>query len=437
MGYISNTGDDIRAMLDCIGVESLDDLFSDIPPELRFHGRLNLPESLSGIELDAHLRQLAQKNILRESFTGAGSYRHYIPAVVDHLSSRSEFYTAYTPYQPEVSQGTLTAIFEYQTMICRLTGMDVSNAGLYDGATSLAESVLLSSRMNGRKKVLICDSVHPHYRDVLKTYAWANGLTVETVPHKAGLFDPDRVEHAADEMTTAVVAQNPNFFGSLEGMDQLAESAHRKGAFFIYLVTEPLSLGLLKTPRSLGADIVCGEAGSFGNPPGLGGPCLGLLAVKEPFLRKIPGRIAGRTEDADGKEAYVLTLQTREQHIRRDQATSNICTNEALCALRAVIYLSHVGNQIRPLAQLNHTLASYLKNGLHRKGLPSVFSSPYFNEFAVKVPSAEKLTEKLNSQGIQFGIDLGRWYPEYRDCLLVACTECTPPDLIDRVLECL
>ena len=421
-------------MLDCIGVDSLDDLFSDIPQELRFHRRLNLPEALSEIELDAHLRQLAGKNSLRESFTGAGCCRHYIPAIVDHLASRSEFYTAYTPYQPEVSQGTLTAIFEYQTMICRLTGMDVSNAGLYDGATSLAESVLLSSRMNGRRKILLCSTVHPHYREVLKTYAWANGLTVETVPHKEGLFDPDRADSAVDEMTTAIVAQNPNFFGGLEEIEKLAQTAHRKGAFFIYLVTEPLSLGMLRAPGRLGADIVCGEAAGFGNPPGFGGPCLGLLAVKEPFLRKLPGRLVGRTEDADGKEAYVLTLQTREQHIRREQATSNICTNEALCALRAVIYLAFVGNQIRPLAQLNHRLASYLKAGLTRKGIQSVFTSPFFNEFAVKVPSAEKLTEKLNARGIQFGVDLGRWYPEYRDCLLVACTECTPPDAIDRVL---
>ena len=437
MGYVPNTERDKLKMLELIGVSSIDDLFSDIPTRLQIHEKPDLPSSLSEIELDFHLKELASKNRTEQCFAGAGSSRHYIPAAVDALASLPQFYTAYTPYQPEVSQGTLTAIFEYQTMICRLTGMDVANASLYDGATSLAEAAFLSSRMTGRRRVVVSDSIHPHYRCVLDTYAGANGLEVKPVRMRNGVFDGDFAGVISDGSVTAVAVQNPDFFGCLADMREIAETVHAKGCHFIYVVTEPLSLGLLKSPGDCGADIVCGEAGSFGNPQGFGGPGLGLLAAKEQFLRKMPGRLAGKTKDADGNDAYVLTLQTREQHIRREKATSNICSNEALCALRAVIYLSLVGNRIRQLAELNHRLASYLATELSGKGIVPLFSAPFFNEFTVKVPSAGKVRAAMKKKGILFGVDPGRWYPEYSDCLILACTECNTPGQIDQLLECL
>lgn len=436
MGYTLNTERDIREMLAVIGVSSIDDLFSDIPEEIQFGGSLSLPPALSEMELDAMIRKAAGRNIRNVSFLGAGAYRHYIPAAVDQLASRSEFYTAYTPYQPEISQGTLTAIFEYQTMICRLTGMDVANASLYDGASSLAEAVLLAVRTNNRRKVIICDSLHPSYREVLATYAWANDLTVETLKNNDGIFEADG-SAAVDEATAAVVVQNPNFFGCIEDAAKTAAIAHAHGALLIYVTAEPLSLGLLKKPGDCGADIVCGEAQGFGNPVGFGGPCLGLLAAKESFVRKMPGRLVGKTVDADGKEAYVLTLQTREQHIRRERATSNICTNEGLCALRAVIYLALAGNNLRPLAQLNHDLASYLKTRLSGKGFHPLFSRPFFNEFAVKIPSAEKVITACAERGFSFGVNLGRWYPDYEGCVLLNCTELNTPEQIDELVSIL
>lgn len=421
-------------MLSLIGVSSIDELFSDMPQSVRLKEALTLPPALSEIELDAHMRELASLNVDLVSFAGAGAYRHYIPAAVDQIASRSEFCTAYTPYQPEASQGTLTAIFEYQSMICRLTGMDAANASLYDGATALAESVLLASRTNGRRKAVVCGGIHPLYREVLTTYAWANGIEIVTVPLRGGISDDGSLCGAVDDATAAVVVQNPNFFGSLADVKTIAGAAHDRGALFIYLVTEPLSLALLRKPSKSGADIVCGEAAGFGNPVGFGGPCLGLLAVKEPFIRKMPGRLAGRTVDADGNEAYVLTLQTREQHIRRERATSNICSNEALCALRAVIYLSLAGKRLRDLAVLNHSLASYLREGLAKKGIDPLFDSPFFNEFAVKLPSAGRTLNQMKQKGILFGVDLGRWYPEYENGVLLACTECVTPAQIEQCI---
>ena len=437
MGYVPHTDKNVKDMLGVIGVSSIDDLFSDIPEEVRLREALNLPDALSEMELDAHIREIAALNEHCLSFIGAGSYRHYIPAAVDQLASRSEFYTAYTPYQPEVSQGTLSAIFEYQSMICRLTGMDAANASLYDGATALAESVLLAARSTGRRTSVVCGAVNPLYRDVLKTYAWANGIEIVTIPSVNGLSDADSLCAAIDDATAAVIVQNPNFFGSVMDVKTIAEAAHGRGSLLIHVVTEPLSLALLKKPSDCGADIVCGEAAGFGNPVGFGGPCLGLLSVKDEFLRKMPGRLAGKTVDADGKESYVLTLQTREQHIRRERATSNICSNEAHCALRAVIYLALAGKRLRDLAALNHSLASYLKDGLVKKGIEPLFRAPFFNEFAVRLPSAKKTMNRLKREGILFGADLGRWYPEYGNSVLLACTECVTPAQIDRCLELL
>ncbi|MGL4369572.1 MAG: aminomethyl-transferring glycine dehydrogenase subunit GcvPA, partial [Spirochaetota bacterium] len=385
MSYVSNTEENVQDMLRAIGISSISDLFSDIPDSVRLTELLPLCDPHSEIELNRHIRKLASKNIITESFTGAGSNRHYVPAAVDQLALRSEFYTAYTPYQPEISQGTLTAIFEYQTMICRLTGMDIANASMYDGATSLAEAVLMTVRANCRKKILLCDDLHPHYRELLSTYAWAHGLELITQKNSDGVFSPGGCASACDETVSAVIVQNPNFFGCLCDIKALSCAAHAQGAFLIYTVTEPLSLALLKPPGELGADIVCGEGQSFGNPAGFGGPCLGILAAKDFFTRKMPGRLVGKTADSGGKEAYVLTLQTREQHIRREKATSNICSNEGLCALRAAIYLSLAGKNLRPLAQLNHAMTSYLKTRLSEKGILPVFSAPFFNECAVRV----------------------------------------------------
>lgn len=435
MKYVCNTPGDIRIMLDRIGVKSVADLFDDVPRSILLHGNLDLPEAISEAEASRLLAEMAGANGNPVTFAGAGSYAHYIPAAVDALALRSEFYTAYTPYQPEVSQGTLTAIFEFQTMICRLTGMDVANASMYDGATSLAESVLMSSRATGRERIVAPDSLHPHYREVVRTYCWANNIEIREIKTLGGVITADDVTKALDDGVSAVIVQNPNFFGCIENVAPIAAAAHVRGAHCVYVVTEPMSLGMLKRPAALGADIVCGEAASFGNPAGFGGPALGILAAKAEFIRKMPGRLVGRSVDADGKEAYVLTLQTREQHIRREKATSNICTNEALCALRAVIYLALVGNGIRDLARLNHNLASYCKKRMAEKGWISVFNAPYFNEFAMKKKGGARLLENAKGRGFLGGVHLGDYYDEYGDCVLVCCTEMTSPGDIDRFVE--
>lgn len=437
MGYISHTERDIKEMLEAVGAGSVADLFADLPESIRLKGLVDLPGPLSEIEVSSLGKSLAAKNRTLTSFLGAGAYHHYIPAAVDHLASRSEFYTAYTPYQPEVSQGTLTAIFEFQSMICRLTGMDVANASMYDGATALAEAVLMSVRSNGKNRALLCDSLHPHYRQVLKTYAWANDIHIVESKSSGGTWDIEKLKAEITGDTGALIAQNPNFFGCLEDVKALADAAHAVKANLIAVVTEPLSLGLLKAPGGLGADIVCGEGQAFGNPVGFGGPLLGLLAAKDEFLRKMPGRLVGRTLDAEGKEAYVLTLQTREQHIRRERATSNICSNEGLCALRAVIYLGLLGNRIRDLARVNHLLAGYLKNGLREKGFKAMFDRPYFNEFIVRCKNAKAITERLRENGFAMGLTLGDQYGGMEDCVLVCCTEMNSPRDIDEFLALL
>jgi len=437
MSYICNTPDDVREMLASIGVGSVDELFADIPASILLKRPLDLPAALSEPEVWALAGEIAGGNRQMPSFVGAGSYNHYVPSAVDALSSRSEFYTAYTPYQAEVSQGTLAAIFEFQTMVCRLTGMDVANASMYDGATALAEAVLMAVRSGNRKKVAVSGLVHPHYREVLKTYCWANDLEMKTVNHADGVTDMADAGNLLNEEFCALVVQNPNFFGSIEDIKALAETAHRTGAYLIVVVTEPLSLGMLKSPGTLGADIVCGEARSFGNPQGFGGPALGMLSAKNDFVRRMPGRLIGKTVDHNGNEAFTLTLQTREQHIRRERATSNICTNQGLCALRAVIYLSLVGNAIRDLAALNHRLASYCRHSMAEKGYEPLFDRPFFNEFAVKVQNGEAILEKLKNENILAGAHLGRYYGQYGDCVLLCCTEMNSPSDVDRLLNLL
>ncbi|MCU0847992.1 MAG: aminomethyl-transferring glycine dehydrogenase subunit GcvPA [Spirochaetes bacterium] len=435
MSYISITEDEIKIMLGEIGVDSIDDLFADIPKSIRPDKKPDLPSPLSEQELSFHIGNLAEKNRIHTSFIGAGSYNHYIPAAVDHLSSRSEFFTAYTPYQPEVSQGTLAVIFEFQTMICKLTGMDVANASMYDGATSVAESVLMSIRANKKNKVLISRTVHPHYRDVLKTYCWASGIGYLEADFSDGSSPSDDLKKKLDNDVSAVVVQNPNFFGVIEDIDEIASLTHGNNSNLIVTVNEPVSLGLLKNPGNSGADIVCGDAQAFGNPMGFGGPILGFISAKKEFLRMMPGRLTGKTTDLDGKTCYVLTLQTREQHIRRERATSNICSNQALCALRSVIYLSIVGPRLRELADLNHRMASYLKARLSEKGFTPVFERPFFNEIVMRHKTADKLDHWLKDLGYIPGLYLGGHYKELKDCVLFCATEMTSKSDIDNFIK--
>ncbi len=437
MSFVSHTEEDRSRMLGAIGVKSVEDLFTDIPENLRLKDDLALPAALSEREADLLLKEAAASNGLSASFLGAGAYRHYIPAAVDQLTIRSEFYTAYTPYQPEVSQGTLTAIFEFQTMLCRLTGMEVSNASMYDGATSLAEAVLMSVRSNNRGRVLMSESVNPHYRDVLKTYAWANGLNLKEFPSEGGCCRAEALECELDADTSAVVVQSPNFFGCIEDLQKIAGVVHSGKAYLIVVVNEPLSLAMIKSPGELGADIVCGEAGSLGNPVGFGGPMLGMLAARGEFVRRMPGRLVGKTTDADGREAYVLTLQTREQHIRRERATSNICTNQGLCALRSVIYLSLLGSGLSDLARLNHRMAVHLRDRLLAKGFRRVHEGAFFNEFTLRYKGSRALAEDLRKKGFLLGVDLGAHYRDYEDCLLICTTEMNSPEEINALIEAL
>jgi glycine dehydrogenase subunit 1 len=435
MRYIGIDPDSRDMMLKTIGVSSIDELFSDLPASVKMNEIKGLPDPLSEMELFSRMKNIESENRSPVIFAGGGCYSHYIPSAVDRLASRSEFFTAYTPYQPEVSQGTLTAIFEYQTMISDLTGMDISNAGMYDGATALAESVFMASRSSGRNHVLISRAVHPAYREVLRTYAWASDITLTEIPCIGGLTSLDECASGITPDTSAVVIQFPNYFGTLEDISSFSEMLHGKGIFLIVVVNEPLALALLKPPGSCGADIVCGEASSFGNPLAFGGPMLGFIAAREQFLRKMPGRLVGRTVDADGKTAYALTLQTREQHIRREKATSNICSNEALVALRAVIYLSYMGPRLKELAELNHSLASYMMKKLSDKGFETVFDRPFFNEFIVKYHDAENLRIRLRENGYLAGINLGDHYPELKDCLLLCATEMNTAGQIDSFVD--
>lgn len=437
MDYISNTPVDIEEMLKVIGVSGIDDLFADIPASVGLNKDISLPAPLTEIEAGDLLKEIAGRNCVLKSFIGAGAYSHYIPAVVDHLASRSEFYTAYTPYQPEVSQGTLTAIFEFQTLICRLTGMDITNASMYDGATSLAEAVFMAVRSNNRNAVVVSDAVHPHYRQVLDAYAGVSGIEIRLLKSQEGAVTGEDLETLMDDTVSAVVVQNPNFFGCLEDLSDIAETAHRRKSYLITVITEPMSLGILKSPGAQGADIVCGEGQSLGNPMGFGGPLLGILAAKDSFLRKMPGRLVGKTTDADGAEAYVLTLQTREQHIRRDRATSNICTNQGLCALRSVLYMTLMGNTLRDLADLNHRLASYLKQRLVEKGFTPVFDRPFFNEFVLSFSDAERVRGALRNDCYQLGVPLGNYYPDHKNSLLLCATEMNSPGDIDRLVQVL
>ena len=429
MSYVLNTPDDQRAMLDQIGVASVQDLFRSVPELLRLKRALDVPPALSEIELAQHMQQLATRNQSADEavcFLGGGSYDHFIPAVVDAVVGRSEYYTAYTPYQAEASQGSLQAFFEYQTLICQLTGMDVANASLYDGGSAVAESVIMALASNPkRSRVLIAESVHPEYRRTLATYSANLEAKVTTLPAARGFLDPDDLKKTIDDQTACVVVQQPNFFGCLEEVEALATAAHAVGALFI-VSFDPISLGLLKLPGQYGADIAIAEGQSLGNPMSYGGPYLGILACRQEFVRKMPGRLVGQTVDRNGKRCWVLTLQTREQHIRREKATSNICTNQGLMALKATVYLAALGPQgLKETAELCLRKAHYVADQLTQiAGIGLRFQRPFFKEFTLTVPGdGAALLAQLLKAGYHAGLSLGRWYPSLGNAIAIAVTE--------------
>ncbi len=444
MPYIANTPDDQQAMLQAIGVASVDELFAMVPPELRLDRPLDLPPAMGELELTAHVAELARRNLPAGQvpcFLGAGAYDHFIPAVVDFVAARSEFYTAYTPYQPEASQGTLQAIFEYQSLITQLTGMDVSNASLYDGASATAEAVLMAlSAAPHRPKVAVARSLHPEYRQALQTYLANLPVEIAPVPVPGGTVAPADLAQAVDQHTACVVVQQPNFFGCLEDVHAVVEIAHQAGALVV-VVADPISLGLLARPGDYGADLVAAEGQALGNPLGFGGPYLGILACREAFVRRMPGRLVGQTVDRHGRRAFVLTLQTREQHIRREKATSNICTNQGLLALRAAVYLLAMGPQgMRAVAELCLHKARYAMHRLTEGGLwRPAFDRPTFKEFAVRAADGqvESRLEAARQRGILAGVPLATWYPELADGMVVAVTEKRTRQEIDQWAEVL
>ncbi len=444
MRYLPHTPEDVAAMLSQIGVNSIEDLFVEIPESVRLNRTMELPEALAEADLLRELRQFAGKNAsvaTHRSFLGGGAYNHFSPAAVDQLISRSEFYTAYTPYQPEISQGTLQAIFEFQTLICQLTGMDAANASMYDGASACAEAVLMAMRLTRRSKVLLSKALNPRYREVTATYCRYLGVQLEELELGGdGRTDLEDLAAKLDDATAAVVMGYPNYFGVVEPLSEVAEATHAAGAVLVAAVAEPVALGVLKSPGELGADIVVGDGQSFGLPLSFGGPYVGFFATRQKGLRAMPGRLVGETVDLDGKRGFVLTLATREQHIRREKATSNICSNQGLCALIATVYLSLLGKQgLRELAQQNYAKAAYAREQIAAlEGLSLPFAAPAFNEFVVRSDAeVAPLLARLQEQGILAGIPLRSDYPELNDCFLVCVTEQNTRRDIDELVEAL
>ena len=439
MLYLPHTSDEISSMLQVVGVDDLDDLFSTVPDDCRLKGNLNLPEALTEWELNDHMETLSRSMAVSPEyrvFLGAGSYEHYIPASVSYLLSRSEFVTSYTPYQPEMSQGTLQAIYEYQTLAARLLGMEIATASHYDGATALAESLLMAIRITKRKKVAISSLIHPLYRQVIRTYFEPTGFEIVELDYlENGVTDIAGLDDMDD--LAAVAIQSPNFFGCIEDLRTVGEKAHDREALFITSFTEALAYGLLKSPGAQGADIVCGEGQSLGIPRSFGGPAIGMLASRKKYMRSLPGRLVGKTKDLDGKRGFVLTLATREQHIRREKATSNICTNNSLCALAAVMYMASLGGTgIRELAGLNHDKAEYLKKGLKEAGCKIAFETSTFNEFVVEFPNGFEATyERLMEKNIVPGLSLTPYYPELANHYLLCVTETKSRDDMDAMIR--
>ncbi len=438
MDYCPHTPDDIAQMQAAIGIGSLNELFADIPKKYQLQKMPDIPPGLSEQEALALLSAMGKRNQVPQlTLTGAGAYAHFIPSIVGHIVGRAEFYTAYTPYQAEISQGILQATYEYQTMIARLTGTEIANASMYDGSSAMAEAAVLCCKMSGRTKILIARSVHPEYRRVLQTYAWANGYSIIEIPYApSGQLDRAALENHLDDNVSAVIVQSPNFFGCIEDIEPVADAVHQKGALLIAGFTDGTSLGILKPAGACGADFVVGEGQGFGNALNFGGPYLGIFAAREKFLRRIPGRLAGATVDKNGKRGFVLTLQTREQHIRREKATSNICSNEALCALAACVYLAALGKNLHKLAKLNIYKTHYLRSKLLQlPGWKAIFTSPLYNEFAILCPDARTVNEKLQKESIVGGYALAADYPELKGALLFCVTEMTSKEDMDRVVE--
>jgi len=430
MRYLPLTDADRRLMLERIGVNSVDDLFVDVPASARLPGPLpTLPKHLAEFEVERIIGGLAAKNLSAgacPSFLGAGAYRHHVPASVDQLLLRGEFLTSYTPYQPEVSQGTLQSLFEFQTQVALLTGMEVANASMYDGATACAEAVMMANRITRRGNALVSGGLHPHYREVIQTMADSTGFAVQALPPT--ISPVEEIAENIDQETACVVVQNPDFFGRLHDFSALAEICQSNGALLVVVVTEVVSLGLIKPPGAMGADIVVAEGQGIGNALGFGGPHVGLFACKEKYVRQMPGRLCGQTVDADGRRGYVLTLSTREQHIRREKATSNICTNSGLCALAFTIHLSLLGEEgLTRLAELNHAMASTFADMIAQVPGCRVLNESFFNEFTVELPfPAAALVDKMAKVPILAGVPASRLYPdnpELENLLLVAVTE--------------
>lgn len=442
MRYIPNSPDERAEMLRQIGVGSIENLFDSIPADLRLTRPLQVPAAMSELELLKKFDAMAARNqaAQRISFVGGGAYAHYSPTVVDHLISRSEFFTAYTPYQPEISQGTLQAIFEFQTLVCQLTGMDIANASMYDGSTAMAEAVLMAERVTRRSKVIASSAIHPEYLQVAHTYVQHAGIELQHSPYneKTGATVPDDLS-GLDDQTAAVVIQSPNFLGSIEDVQALADKVHAAGALLIVVVTEAISFGLLKSPGACGADIVVAEGQSFGVPMSFGGPYVGLFATREKYARQIPGRLVGEAFDAKGRRGYVLTLATREQHIRREKATSNICTNEGLIALAATIYLETMGPRgIEQVAKQCAQKAHYAARRIAEiEGFSLPFSAPFFNEFVVRAPgeAAPLLARLAGEKGIDGGIALSRYEANRPNDFLVCVTETNTREQIDALVD--
>jgi len=442
MRYFPHTPEDITEMLKTVGVGSLEDLFSTIPTDCRRKSDLNLPQALTEWELNNHIDELCASMAVSPEykvFMGAGSYEHYIPVSLNHLLSRSEFVTSYTPYQPEMSQGTLQAIFEYQTLTARLLGMEVANASHYDGASALAEAALMAVRISRRKKVAVSRLVHPHYRRVLATYLAPTDYEILELPYRPdGTTDLSALD-GMDELA-AVIVQSPNFFGCLENLKNIGDKTRAEKTLFIVGFSEPLAYGMYKNPGSQGADIVCGEGQSLGIPRSFGGPALGMFATLMKYVRNMPGRLVGQTTDVEGKRGFVLTLATREQHIRREKATSNICTNHSLCALASAMYMASLGGSgIKTLARLNYDKSEYLKGALRKAGFSIPFKQSTFNEFVVQFKDGFEMTyERLAAEKIIAGLPLECYYPELPNHYLLCVTETISKqdmdDLVKKVL---
>jgi len=421
-------------MLTACGVESTQELFSHLPDAVRLNRPLDLPPGISEYEIVDYFRARAAENANGyASFLGAGVYNHFRPVLVDTVVSRGEFLTAYTPYQAEISQGTLTHIFEFQTMICQLTGMDVANASMYDGSTAVPEAAMMAVRATGKGRVLVSQALHPEYREVLRTYARNQGMPVDEFGYvaDAGTIDLEDLDRKMDDLTAAVIVQSPNFFGIVDQVKTAAEIAHRRGALLILVFTEAVSLGILEPPADV--DIVAGELQSFAISPSYGGPFAGIIAAREKLIRQMPGRLVGQTVDTHGNRAFCLTLSTREQHIRREKATSNICTNQALIALMATVFMTVYGKQgLRELAEQNLAKAHYLAGKLKPR-----FCGRFFNEFVAKVENPDAVNKALLKKKIIGGLPLGRFYPELADSILLCCTEMSRKQDMDALAEVL